>query len=124
MLVAAGANLNMRDANGQTPMMLAFQADDHDLATYLESMHVCYYYYYDLSQCCHQLEPEINPIGIYLQAKRKCCVRNSPKIYNRDDIKTIYTLYHIPIYLNVVYINYYATHESDAECSRGGKSKI
>lgn len=38
MLVAAGANLNMRDANGQTPMMLAFQADDHDLATYLESM--------------------------------------------------------------------------------------
>lgn len=38
MLVAAGANLNMRDANGQTPMMLAFQADDHDLAAYLESM--------------------------------------------------------------------------------------
>lgn len=38
MLVAAGANLNMRDANGSTPMMLAFQADDHDLAAYLESM--------------------------------------------------------------------------------------
>lgn len=37
MLVAAGANLNMRDANGQTPMMLAFQVDDHDLAAYLES---------------------------------------------------------------------------------------
>lgn len=37
MLVAAGANLCMRDANGQTPMMLAFQSDDQDLAAYLES---------------------------------------------------------------------------------------
>lgn len=37
MLVAAGANLNMRDINGQTPMMIAFQVDDHDLAVYLES---------------------------------------------------------------------------------------
>lgn len=37
MLVAAGSNLNMRDVNGQTPMMLAFQADDNDLAAYLES---------------------------------------------------------------------------------------
>lgn len=43
MLVAAGANLNMRDANGQTPMMLAFQADDHDLAAYLESMWLPHY---------------------------------------------------------------------------------
>ena len=37
MLVAAGANLTMKDAEGQTPMMHAFQADDHDLAAYLES---------------------------------------------------------------------------------------
>lgn len=37
MLVAAGANLTMKDAEGQTPMMHAFQADDQDLATYLES---------------------------------------------------------------------------------------
>lgn len=37
MLVAGGASLTMKDADGQTPMMLAFQADDHDLAAYLES---------------------------------------------------------------------------------------
>lgn len=37
MLVAAGASLTMRDANGLTPMMIAFQVDDTDLATYLES---------------------------------------------------------------------------------------
>lgn len=38
MLVAAGASLTMRDANGLTPMMIAFQVEDNDLATYLESM--------------------------------------------------------------------------------------
>lgn len=37
MLVAGGASLTMKDSDGQTPMMLAFQADDHDLAAYLES---------------------------------------------------------------------------------------
>ncbi|XP_055301129.1 eye-specific diacylglycerol kinase isoform X8 [Sitodiplosis mosellana] len=37
MLVAAGASLTMRDANGLTPMMVAFQVEDNDLATYLES---------------------------------------------------------------------------------------
>lgn len=37
MLVAAGGNLSLRDADGQTPMMHAFQANDHDLAAYLES---------------------------------------------------------------------------------------
>lgn len=37
MLVAAGANLTLKDAEGLTPMMHAFQADDHDLASYLES---------------------------------------------------------------------------------------
>lgn len=37
MLVAGGASLTMKDADGQTPMMLAFRADDHDLAAYLES---------------------------------------------------------------------------------------
>lgn len=37
MLVAAGANLTLKDAEGQTPMMHAFSADDHDLAAYLES---------------------------------------------------------------------------------------
>lgn len=37
MLVAAGANLSLKDSEGQTPMMHAFQADDHDLAAYLES---------------------------------------------------------------------------------------
>lgn len=44
MLVAAGSNLQMRDINGQTPMMLAFQVDDHDLAAYLESK--SYYFLY------------------------------------------------------------------------------
>lgn len=39
MLVAAGASLTMRDTNGQTPMMVAFQVEDNDLATYLESMY-------------------------------------------------------------------------------------
>lgn len=38
MLVAAGANLTMCDAEGRTPMMVAFHVDDHDLASYLESM--------------------------------------------------------------------------------------
>lgn len=38
MLVAAGASLTMRDSNGLTPMMIAFQVEDNDLATYLESM--------------------------------------------------------------------------------------
>lgn len=37
MLVAAGASLTTRDANGLTPMMVAFQVEDNDLATYLES---------------------------------------------------------------------------------------
>lgn len=37
MLVAAGASLTTRDANGLTPMMIAFQVEDNDLATYLES---------------------------------------------------------------------------------------
>lgn len=37
MLVAGGASLTMKDANGQTPMMLAFQSNNHELATYLES---------------------------------------------------------------------------------------
>ncbi|XP_031636667.1 eye-specific diacylglycerol kinase isoform X3 [Contarinia nasturtii] len=37
MLVAAGASLTMRDSNGLTPMMIAFQVEDNDLATYLES---------------------------------------------------------------------------------------
>lgn len=37
MLVAGGASLTMKDTDGQTPMMLAFQAEDHDLAAYLES---------------------------------------------------------------------------------------
>lgn len=42
MLVAAGASLTMRDANGLTPMMIAFQVEDNDLATYLESMFIVY----------------------------------------------------------------------------------
>lgn len=37
MLVAAGASLTMKDADGQTAMMLAFRADDHELAEYLNS---------------------------------------------------------------------------------------
>lgn len=37
MLVAAGANLSLKDADGLTPMVHAFHADDHDLAAYLES---------------------------------------------------------------------------------------
>ncbi|XP_076260554.1 retinal degeneration A isoform X2 [Rhynchophorus ferrugineus] len=37
MLVAAGANLDITDYRGNTPRMLATQADDHDLAAYLES---------------------------------------------------------------------------------------
>lgn len=41
MLVAAGASLTMRDANGMTPMMIAFHVEDNDLATYLESKFGC-----------------------------------------------------------------------------------
>lgn len=37
MLVAAGANLSLKDADGHTPMIHAFNANDHDLAAYLES---------------------------------------------------------------------------------------
>lgn len=36
-LVAHGASLTMKDANGDTPMMLAFKANDIQLAEYLES---------------------------------------------------------------------------------------
>lgn len=37
MLVAAGSNLLIRDAEGKTPKILALEADDHELAAYLES---------------------------------------------------------------------------------------
>lgn len=37
MLVAGGASLTMKDADGQTPMMLACKVEDRDLADYLES---------------------------------------------------------------------------------------
>lgn len=37
MLVAAGASLTIRDTKGRTAMMLAFEVDDNDLASYLES---------------------------------------------------------------------------------------
>lgn len=37
LLVAAGASVTITDSEGQTPMMLAFAADDHVLANYLES---------------------------------------------------------------------------------------
>lgn len=37
MLVAAGASLTLHDNDGCTPRMLALNADDHELATYLES---------------------------------------------------------------------------------------
>lgn len=37
MLVAGGANLAILDKDGQTPMMLAFAANDHELASYLQS---------------------------------------------------------------------------------------
>lgn len=40
MLVAAGASLTMRDLKGQTAMILAYEAEDNDLATYLESMYL------------------------------------------------------------------------------------
>lgn len=37
MLVAAGASLSIKDRQGNTPMMVAFNVDAHDLASYLES---------------------------------------------------------------------------------------
>lgn len=37
MLVAAGANLTIRDNDGNTPMMIAFNTNAKDLAAYLES---------------------------------------------------------------------------------------
>lgn len=37
MLVAAGANLAIQDNEGRTPKVLALLADDHSLASYLES---------------------------------------------------------------------------------------
>ncbi|XP_055914439.1 eye-specific diacylglycerol kinase isoform X1 [Eupeodes corollae] len=37
MLVAAGANLSLRDDHGCTPMMVAFNNNARDIATYLES---------------------------------------------------------------------------------------
>jgi diacylglycerol kinase (ATP) len=37
MLVAAGSNLLIQDSSGKTPKILALEADDHELAAYLES---------------------------------------------------------------------------------------
>lgn len=37
MLVAAGANLTIRDKDGNTPMMIAFNMNAKELAAYLES---------------------------------------------------------------------------------------
>jgi diacylglycerol kinase (ATP) len=37
MLVAAGSNLLIQDNTGKTPKILALDADDHELAAYLES---------------------------------------------------------------------------------------
>lgn len=37
MLVAAGSNLLLQDNSGKTPKILALEADDHELAAYLES---------------------------------------------------------------------------------------
>lgn len=37
MLVAGGSNLLIRDYTGKTPKILALEADDHELAAYLES---------------------------------------------------------------------------------------
>ncbi|KAG5682357.1 hypothetical protein PVAND_011713 [Polypedilum vanderplanki] len=37
MLVAAGSNLLIQDNTGKTPKILALEADDHELAAYLES---------------------------------------------------------------------------------------
>jgi hypothetical protein len=37
MLVAGGASLTLPDHQGNTPRLLALQADDHELAAYLES---------------------------------------------------------------------------------------
>lgn len=37
MLVAGGSNLLIQDNEGKTPKILALDADDHELAAYLES---------------------------------------------------------------------------------------
>lgn len=37
MLVAGGSNLLIQDYEGKTPKILALEADDHELAAYLES---------------------------------------------------------------------------------------
>lgn len=39
MLVAAGANITARDMCGNTPMMVAFNKNVTEVATYLESKH-------------------------------------------------------------------------------------
>ncbi|XP_036318032.1 eye-specific diacylglycerol kinase-like [Rhagoletis pomonella] len=41
MLVAAGANLQASDLCGNTPMMVAFNKDFTEIATYLESKMLC-----------------------------------------------------------------------------------
>lgn len=41
MLVAAGANLQTRDLSGNTPMMVAFNKNSTEIATYLESKTLC-----------------------------------------------------------------------------------
>lgn len=37
MLIAGGSNLLIQDYEGKTPKMLALEANDHELAAYLES---------------------------------------------------------------------------------------
>lgn len=43
MLVAGGATVNVQDNKGMTPRLLALQAEDHELAAYLESKYFIWY---------------------------------------------------------------------------------
>lgn len=77
MLVAAGASLTIRDTKGRTAMMLAFEVEDNDLASYLESKH----------QAVHFLFSRF--ISIIFQVKRKCYVLSSWKIFEETVSKNI-----------------------------------
>lgn len=45
MLVAGGASLSIQDVDGQTAKMYALRADDHELAAYLESKYIFYFFF-------------------------------------------------------------------------------
>lgn len=55
MLVAGGATVSVQDNKGMTPRLLALQAEDHELAAYLESKYTNENYILSCSFRGHQL---------------------------------------------------------------------